>query len=265
VDANITGKLLWIASSNITINILTSLFALPPLKSFQSVTQTFLKFGILYRWNNLDNLICGDPQKVLSEGFRYRRLEFCLIPDSFTDPEKEFEYIQRCFKLLDYIGKLQQKQDTLSMDVKLHTIFFQPNDISGAFHGEEPVKHLNIQLRKGTRDKYEWLELVLDEVLDTKRTYRIGFRWLVASGSKVEAQLQSLLRRASHFGLALVPCPQYATSSILYLHPVRISMFYGQKLIADSILSNFVFLVCCSRFASLFERAHRLLGGVKPC
>jgi len=51
------------------------------------------------------------------------------------------------------------------------------------------VKHYIIQLRKGTRDKYEWLELVMDATFDTQRTFRIDIHWLVASGSKVEAQI----------------------------------------------------------------------------
>jgi hypothetical protein len=201
----------------------------------------------LYRWNNLDNLICGDPQKVLSEGFRYRRLGFCIVPDPVTDAEKEHDYVQRLLRLLDYVGKLQHKEAAAGpLGIKVISTFGQSSAKRGSYVGEEPVRHLNIQLKKGARDKYEWMELVLDEYFDTRRTYRIGMHWLVASGSKVEAQVQSLLRRAAHFGLTIVPCPQYATSNTLYLHPVSARVLPLPPFNSEHLISSPIVIVCSS-------------------
>jgi hypothetical protein len=233
---------------------------MPLSKTFQSVSQTFSKFGTLYRWNNLDNLICGDPQKVLSEGFRYRRLGFCIVPDPVTDAEKEHDYVQRLLRLLDYVGKLQHKEAAAGpLGIKVISTFGQSSAKRGSYVGEEPVRHLNIQLKKGARDKYEWMELVLDEYFDTRRTYRIGMHWLVASGSKVEAQVQSLLRRAAHFGLTIVPCPQYATSNTLYLHPFMAPFRLGVmkaavgRMIESQLIQNMDYVFDGRRWVDPFD------------
>jgi len=34
------------------------------LEKFTSATQTFTKYATEFAWNALDNLVCGDPQKV---------------------------------------------------------------------------------------------------------------------------------------------------------------------------------------------------------
>jgi len=66
---------------------------MPLSAEFQPVSLVFNKFGSLYRWNRLDNLICGDPSKAgLSEDFKFRRIGFGIIPDRFDDTGKEHEY-----------------------------------------------------------------------------------------------------------------------------------------------------------------------------
>ncbi len=43
----------------------------PASKSYTTSSQTFDKYPDEYNWNKLDNLICGDMEKTLSETFRY--------------------------------------------------------------------------------------------------------------------------------------------------------------------------------------------------
>jgi len=196
---------------------------MPLSAEFQPVSLVFNKFGSLYRWNRLDNLICGDPSKAgLSEDFKFRRIGFGIIPDRFDDTGKEHEYVQKFLRLLDYLKKLVSHKDAPEMDVKVVSAKNRQEDAmdSKYIKSADRLKRFIIQLRKGTRDKYEWLELVIDATFDTQQAFRIDINWLVASGSKVEAQIQLLLRRCSQYGLRIVQLPNYANSNTLYLHPV---------------------------------------------
>lgn len=195
----------------------------PMTQSFEKVVQTFQRFSSEYRWNKLDNYISGEP--VLTEDARYRRISWGIIPDDFGDHEKEQEHVQRFMRLLDYLSKLVRCDAVENMNIKVTTTAEareeSNHETSKTTSGIVPVKHFILQLRKGTREKYEWLDLVMDSVFDTKQTYHISFHWLVASGSKVDAQVQLLQRRCTQYGLNLIPFPQYSRSSSLYLHPVR--------------------------------------------
>jgi len=75
-----------------------------------------------------------------------------------------------------------------------------------------------VPLDKGKRDKYDWMEIVIEKTFDTRRTFRIMFHWLVASAIKVEAQIQLLARRCILYGLRLVQFPQISLSSSILLH-----------------------------------------------
>ena len=69
------------------------------LGKFTSSTQKFTKYGSEFPWNSLDNLICGDPQKHLTEGTRYRRILFAIIPDVYNSPEETREYVEKFLKV----------------------------------------------------------------------------------------------------------------------------------------------------------------------
>jgi len=77
-----------------------------------------------------------------------------------------------------------------------------------------------IPLRKSRHENYEWLEMVLDSVFDTMRTYHVKFHWLVASAIRVDALIQLFQRRSIQYGLRLVPFAQTSISSNMTLHPV---------------------------------------------
>lgn len=82
------------------------------------------------------------------------------------------------------------------------------------------MKRLTVQLRKGKRDPYEWLNIAVEPTFDTRRSYRIMVQWLVASSSKVESQIQLIQRRCTQYGLKLISIPQLSISPTIFLNPV---------------------------------------------
>jgi hypothetical protein len=63
----------------------------------------------LYR---LDNLICGDPDKTLSDRTKYRRIAFCIIPDQFSDQHGEEALMKKMRKFIEYLEKTGPKRAT---------------------------------------------------------------------------------------------------------------------------------------------------------
>jgi len=167
--------------------------------------------------------------------------------------------VQKFLRLLDYLKKLVSHKDAPEMDVKVVSSKNRQEDAmdSKYIKSADRLKRFIIQLRKGTRDKYEWLELVIDATFDTQQAFRIDINWLVASGSKVEAQIQLLLRRCSQYGLRIVQLPNYANSSTLYLHPVSCNLplsgflfFFSNEILVFLrnifFLSKFEYTVYCA-------------------
>ena len=191
-------------------------------QSYAPVMQKFTKYSNEFLWNKLDNLICGDPEKSLTEEVRFRRLIFTIIPDKFDDDTiKEQEYVQKFHRLLEYILKLQQK-GTSEKNIDIITTS-SSDEIRKQKQKSNDLKNFvrcTIPLVKGKREKYEWMDILLDSSFDTRRSYHIMVHWLVASGSKVDAHIQLLYRRCSQYGLNLVSVPQYSVSSAIFLHPV---------------------------------------------
>jgi hypothetical protein len=163
---------------------------------------------------------------TLSSGTRFRRLSFGLIPDCFLDPSAEQEYISRFQRLLEYVSKLQPKDARNKIEIKIVTTKDSKPDSQNELaitrrSAEDSMERFIVRLGKGKRDKYEWMEMLMDPIFDTRRTYRIMFHWLVGSAAKVEAQIQLLQRRCTQFGLKLIQFPQSSVSSNLFLNPVR--------------------------------------------
>ena len=56
----------------------------------------------------------------MEEGMRFRLVMFGLIPESFKDIGAEQEYISKFLRLVEYLGKLREKDDSgSSLDIKL--------------------------------------------------------------------------------------------------------------------------------------------------
>ena len=114
------------------------------------------------------------------------------------------------------VEKQVQQELGIQINAKLN------NEIASDEEGRRgrTCKSFTIPLRKSRNEKYEWIEMSLDSVFDTMRTYHIKFHWLVASAIRVDALIQLLQRRCIQYGLRLIGFPQTSISSNMILHPV---------------------------------------------
>ena len=166
---------------------------------------------------------------------RSRRVMFGLIPESFASVTDEKEYISKFLKLLEYLSKLRDKEDSRdTLNVKI----VSSADSTEQKEDEDPTARrgrpkstvtFTVQLRKGKRDPFEWLELAIDSVFDTTKSYRIMFNWLVASSAKVEDKIQLLQRRCNQYGLNLISFPHTTVSSNLFLHALAVPTLISVK------------------------------------
>lgn len=175
----------------------------------------------------MDNLICGEEDRQLEVGMRFRRVMFGLIPESFRNSDSEQDYISKFKRLLEYLGKLREKSaEDMPLDVKIITSKDPVAEIDDIFQvrgpSEDSMIKLTIPLRRLKRDPFEWMEVAIGSTFDTRSSYRIMFNWLVASSAKVETQVQLFLRRCSQFGLPTMSFPQTTISRDLFLHSVSL-------------------------------------------
>lgn len=198
-------------------------------KRYGKTRQTFSKYSAPYNWNKVDNIICGDDDREMREGMRFKRVMFGIIPEDFGgDLDVEEAYVLKFRRFLEYLEKLRDKEESITpLNVKFVTSADKLHQEESKRMESTPGVERNsmirfyMQLRKGKRDNLEWMELAIDSTFDTSWSYRIMFNWLVASSGKVDAQVQLLQRRCSQFGLKLVPFPQITLSRNLYLNPFK--------------------------------------------
>lgn len=199
--------------------------------------QTFKKYGNQYNWNKVDRIICGDEDKTLREGMRFRRLMFGLIPKKFSTVEEEQDFIAKFKRLIEYLGKLRESSDG-ELQIKIvpssedNTILFETKTVTGP----DSMKRSTVQLKKGKRDSFEWFELALDSTFSPRKSYRVMYNWLAASSAKIDTQVQLLHRRCSQYGLTLFPFPQTSVSRDLLLNPVRTHTLFGGKAYYNALL-----------------------------
>ena len=180
----------------------------------------------------MDHLIGGIEGKKLSGEMKFRQVMFALIPARHANKTEEQAYVEKFQKLLDYLNKLRESDDSeegldvqifSSDDKRVDPLTWVPLVRREA---ADMMKRITVQLRKGKRDLYEWVDIAVDPSFDTKRSYRIIVQWLAASSSKVETQLQLLQRRCTQYGLKLVSIPQLSITPDLFLNPVSASEVY---------------------------------------
>jgi hypothetical protein len=171
-------------------------------EEYTTVSQTFAKYSALYNWNKVDRIICGDEDREMREGMRFRRIMFAILPDKFSDTKGEQEYIGKFDRLLGYINKLRENADsTEPLNIKVVSSAERDAGASAIIESIPGIswnamQRFYVKLKKSKRDEsFEWMEVVVDSTFDTTWSYRIMFHWLVASAGKVEAQVQMLYRR----------------------------------------------------------------------
>lgn len=227
--------------------------------------QTFKKYSEPYKWNRVDNLICGEEDRTMDVSMRFRRVMFGLIPDPFKDVEAEMEYVNRFEKLLSYLEKLRDKNESASkLNVEIVTSKLQRRDdkqdrLNTGRDMTDTMIRFSVQLVRGKKDPFEWIEIAIDPIFDTSRSYRIMFNWLVATSAKVETQLQLLHRRCTQFGLKLISFPQTSVAWNLFLHAVRSKQFYARYalLMSEILPTHTLFLRSSSLAQPLFASTTR--------
>jgi len=181
---------------------------------------------------------------------------FALVPKHFRgDVAAEQEYIAKFQRLLEYLNKLREKDD--SKDTTLGVKIVSSRDKQPAAETDpvsstpgiarNSMRRFYVQLRKGKRDPLEWMEVVIDSTFDTTWSYRIMLHWLVASSGKVDAQIQLLQRRCTQYGLNLIPFPQITVSRNVFLNPFKSPSFFtvrdpAQARRLDAILDDLDFI-----------------------
>lgn len=180
--------------------------------------QTFTKYTLPYKWNEMDMLMSGDADTTIIEGMRHPRISFVIIPDQSTNPLEEKEYICKFQRLVEYFNKIQPKDKSKTIQIETHT------SNGGNPQASSGDKRFVVDLRKKRDDKVEWMELVHDSNCDTRRTFRITMQWLVAVASKIDQQAQLLNRRCSQYGLKLVSVPNFSCLRSCFLNPVSFDL-----------------------------------------
>ncbi|EEC45548.1 predicted protein [Phaeodactylum tricornutum CCAP 1055/1] len=198
--------------------------------SYTKVVQSFDKYSHQYNWNKVDRMVCGDVEnRELEDSMRARRIMFGLIPERFEDINAEQEYISKFHRLLGYLDKLRER---IESDAPLEIKIISSQDSEGDEFPvaqlpskigieRESMRRFYVQLRKGKRDSFEWMEVAVDRTFNTSWSYRLMFNWLVASSGKVDTQIQLLQRRCLQYGLNLVPFLQVSVSTNVFLNPFR--------------------------------------------
>lgn len=205
-------------------------------QDYEDVFQTFTKYTLPYKWNELDMLISGDAVTTILEGMKYPRISFVIIPDPFpfspsSASHEEKEYLSKFKNIVQYFRKIQSADES---KIVIEIIDTSRDD---APHASSGTKRFVVDLSKKRDDKSEWMELVHDSNCDTRRTFRITILWLVAVASKIDNQAQLLHRRCSQYGLKLVSVPHYSCLKSCFMNPfaVPISRPIRNKTCVDKI------------------------------
>ena len=154
-------------------------------KSYVKMVQDFKQVSSPYNWNKVDRIICGDEDREMREGMRFKRLMFVILPDRHSDVETENAYVVKFKKLLDYFEKLRAKEETKSpLNVKIETSQDKqrkqgrPGYLSAPGIAGNSMVRFYVPFRKGRREQLEYLEVSIDSTLNTSWSYRIIFNWV---------------------------------------------------------------------------------------
>jgi len=199
-------------------------------QQYTTSIQTFKKYSEPYNWNRVDNLICGEADRTMDVGMRFRRVMFGLIPEKFKTVRAEEEYVSNFRKLLSWLEKLRDNDGSMSkLDVNIVSSSSEEKakvDFAKARRDmTDSMIRFPLQLLRGKKDPFEWIEVAIGATFDTTTSYRIIFNWLVASSTKVEQQIHLLQRRFKNFGLKFISFPQTTVSWDLFIHALAAPTF----------------------------------------
>ncbi|KAF4137049.1 Vacuolar membrane-associated protein Iml1 [Phytophthora infestans] len=227
----------------------------PIVDRFVTVAQEFRKYPqIEYQWNHLDQLICGYIDDM-SEGIRYKRSLFCLLPprlggSDVSDQDNLRDYTEGCRKFLDFL-RAKADASTRFPNVKLSTDWRENMSTSGA-DAFKRVGQRSVKMLLHTNDavtSQNWVIAKVDtEVLPTQ-CYHVEIQWLVCRSSLVDDLITAISRRAKQLGLELQRVTENGISSNLDLHPLNCPIFLKiddpseRRMVEKALVERFDF--CC--------------------
>ena len=229
-------------------------------RNFVEGRQRFSKYAAEFPWNSLDNLICGDPQKTLTEGTRFRRILFAILPPTTATAQANADYIDKFNKLIEYISNRCVEKFTVEVQRDDDESFLFQSSAWAAVAGKggqisqpkklmkrattRPTRNAILPLneRKKKNNRFEWAVISLNATFDPKRVFRISIHWLVASSPRVESEVKGLHRRCAQFGLKMQQFPEYSISSDLFIHaflaPPLIILEEGGEFVENALLRD---------------------------
>ncbi len=185
---------------------------MPCTERYQEVFQTFSKFPEEYPWNRLDNMIAGNLDgHGLDDMTKCRRLAFLIVPEDFENAKDEEGFIRKAKRFIDILERLASK--------KLN-IEFESSMMESGQKIERKTETVSFIIHSRKQGRYEWIEVTVNKVWKTTRSFRVGFKWLVAGAIKVEAQIHMMQRRCTQFGLTFILAPDYTTNSNWDMNPL---------------------------------------------
>ncbi|KAK1936539.1 DEP domain-containing protein [Phytophthora citrophthora] len=227
----------------------------PIVDRFVTVAQEFRKYPqIEYQWNHLDQLICGYIDDM-SEGIRYKRSLYCLLPprlggSDVGDQENLRDYTEGCRKFLEFL-RAKADASTGFPDVKLSTNWRENISTSGT-DAFKRVGQRSVKMLLHTNDavtSQNWVIAKVDtEVLPTQ-CYHVEIQWLVCRSSLVDDLVTGMSRRAKQLGLELQRVTENGISSNLDLHPLNCPIFLKiddaseRRMVEKALIERFDF--CC--------------------
>uniref|UniRef100_K3W9W3 Uncharacterized protein n=1 Tax=Globisporangium ultimum (strain ATCC 200006 / CBS 805.95 / DAOM BR144) TaxID=431595 RepID=K3W9W3_GLOUD len=221
----------------------------PVAHAFLSVSQEFRKYPRLeYSWNYLDQLICGYYDEM-SEGTRYKRILYCIVPPRLEQSEQDKEnlrdYTERCKKFLEY---LRPKADTNTgfPNVRISTEWKESMATSGV-DAFKRVAQENVKVPMTMSDaptSQNWVITRIDTELLSTQCFHVEVQWLVCRSSLVDDFITGIVRRAKQLGLEFIQVPENGISSNLDMHPMICPIFLPvTKMIEKALIERFNF--CC--------------------
>ncbi|KAG6959678.1 hypothetical protein JG688_00009974 [Phytophthora aleatoria] len=251
----------------------------PIVDRFVTVAQEFRKYPqIEYQWNHLDQLICGYIDDM-SEGIRYKRSLYCLLPprlggSDVGDQENLRDYTEGCRKFLEFL-RAKADASTGFPNVKLSTDWRENISTSGtdAFKrvGQRSVKML-LQTNDAVTSQNWVIAKVDTEVLPTQ-CYHVEIQWLVCRSSLVDDLITGMSRRTKQLGLELQRVTENGISSNLDLHPLNCPIFLKindpseRRMVEKALVERFDF--CCEAlhpipFTHLNHNAEYAIVALEP-
>ena len=121
-------------------------------QDYVSAVQTFTKYTLPYKWNEVDMLLSGDTSiNTIQDGMRYPRISFIVIPDDFQNEDEEEKFRSKFMRLIEYF---RSKDTANAVEIEVYTSQQEPMPKTS-----EKSNRFVVDLTKNKKDgNYQWME-----------------------------------------------------------------------------------------------------------